>query len=149
MPYDIWCFLVGGHSTFSVSIDETRTRTVDNLKKVIKAEKPQDLGAVDADHLTLYHINAEQECIEKFSGTHRETGIKEEKLGPMRRLSQVFKHGIPEMTVHILVVSPQGPEPAGGSILFKGVWWHCPYCWCHPPADTKIDSARRVVSRWY
>jgi hypothetical protein len=135
-PKPVWCFLVGGKHAFSVN--RKASWTVYDLKEAIKAKKPQDLGAVDAHNLTLYHINAaEKECIEKYSGMHRETEIKEDKLGSMLSLSQVFEDGVPEMTVHILVVFPQGPKPAGESIYSRAcravfmaggvdaVWTHC------------------------
>jgi hypothetical protein len=135
-PKPVWCFLVGGKQAFPVN--RKVSWIVHDLKKQIKAVNLTKLKGIDAADLTLYHINAtEQECIEKFSGMHRETEIKEDKLGSMLSLSQVFKDGVPEMTVHILVVSPQGPKPAGESIYSRAcrvvfmaggvdaIWTHC------------------------
>jgi hypothetical protein len=48
----IWCFVTGGETVFSVNRIESWS--VYDLKEAMKAKKPQDLGATDANNLKLY-----------------------------------------------------------------------------------------------
>jgi hypothetical protein len=81
MPHDIWCFIIGGHSTFLVNIDEPRTRTVDQLKELIKAENPKTFEDFDADHLTLYRAELDEAIDEQ----------KQKRIDELKRLSHNLK----------------------------------------------------------
>jgi hypothetical protein len=78
MPYDIWCFVIGGDSIFSVNIDEPRTQTVDHLKKLIKAEMPITFRDVEAVHLTLYRAEVDESIDEQ----------KQTRIDELKRLSK-------------------------------------------------------------
>jgi hypothetical protein len=89
-PLTLFC-LVDGEATsqaFSVEIDPTKT--VDGLKKVIKAEKTPRFDDIAADELTLWCV-----CVE-ITDDEEELPIvldklnEKKKLGPATRISKVF-----------------------------------------------------------
>ncbi|KAH7028690.1 hypothetical protein BKA57DRAFT_511482 [Linnemannia elongata] len=51
----LFCLVNGEATPFSVEVDPSKT--VDHLKKAIKAEKTNVLGDVDADEFTLWHVS--------------------------------------------------------------------------------------------
>ncbi|KAF9084813.1 hypothetical protein BGX29_002321, partial [Mortierella sp. GBA35] len=51
----LFCLVDGDSVPFSVDIDASKT--VDHLKKLIKAEKSNNFSDVDADQLTLWHVS--------------------------------------------------------------------------------------------
>ncbi|KAG0196247.1 hypothetical protein BGX31_005511, partial [Mortierella sp. GBA43] len=55
MRLRIFCVLEGGSTPFSVKIPSDAI--VDDLKKLIKLEKPNHLRDVDADDLTLWNVS--------------------------------------------------------------------------------------------
>jgi hypothetical protein len=105
--YYINCLLEGDPVAFTVEIDEPRN--VSSLKKEIKKDKAVTLADVDADDLTLYHVNLKYVNSDEQA---RITQVKEalkgsEPLRPLRKLSNI-KDGFPEDEdlVHIIVQLP-------------------------------------------
>jgi len=106
MPSDVFCFIPGDPSTFSVSIDETEL--VDNLKKKIRAEMGQELEHVAVAKLTLYHVNIKfdesdehiTQANEVFQDLSKHTRLRE-----WGKLSEI-EGGFPEGFLHILVHFP-------------------------------------------
>jgi hypothetical protein len=105
--YTIFCLLEGRGGPFPVDINETQT--VAHLKDAIKTKKSVALADVDADDLTLYHVNLKYVNSDEQA---RITQVKEalkgsEPLGPLRKLSNI-KDGFPEDEdlVHIIVQLP-------------------------------------------
>ena len=108
MPSDVFCFIPGDDSTFSVSIDETEL--VDNLKKKIKAEMGQELEHVAVATLALYHINIKfdesDEHITQANEIFQDLSKhKQLKLNEWHVLSEIEK-GFPKGFLHILVQLP-------------------------------------------
>jgi hypothetical protein len=79
MLYDIWCFLVGGDSTFRVIVDSAQI--VHDLKKEIKAKNPKTFEDFDADHLTLYRAELDEAIDEQ----------KQKRIDELKRLSHNLK----------------------------------------------------------
>ena len=79
MPNKIWCFISGETTTFSVDIDDSKT--VDDLKKVIKEEKQVALKAVDANGLTLYRAVLDESDYKE----------KQTRINKLKRLSESLK----------------------------------------------------------
>ncbi|KAF9317743.1 hypothetical protein BG006_003312 [Podila minutissima] len=103
--------LVDGEATcnaFSVEID--RSKTVDGLKKLIKAEKTNSFHDVDANELTLWKVSVpiprHDDIIPILVSNVK--GDRE-NLSPAIHLSKVFSQELPEETVHVIV---QRPPPA-------------------------------------
>jgi len=112
MSYDIFCFIPGDRSTFSVSINETES--VDNLRDKIKAKKSNELKHVDAAKLTLYRVEVDKSCdkktriseLERLSQTLNECLELEDEE---RQLSEAFGESPPQgKKYYILVQVPKG-----------------------------------------
>jgi len=103
MPYKIFCFIPGDHSTFAVKIDGDED--VNDLKDKIKAKKHPTLTHVAADELTLYHVNIEFDESGKHITRANEVFQDLSQHTPLREwhtLSGIEK-GFPKGFTHILV----------------------------------------------
>ena len=107
LPNDVWCFLVGADSVFSVDIDETRTRTVDHLKEAIKAEMGYSAPAYN---LTLYLVTVDGSYDKKTRMNELEgffQNLKERKeLDGWQELSGVFGESPPPGKIYLILVQP-------------------------------------------
>ncbi|KAF9377350.1 hypothetical protein CPB97_010264 [Podila verticillata] len=91
--------------TFSVEIDPTKT--VDGLKKLIKAEKTNDFSDVDADKLTIWRVSIPiTDDDDEIPILLNNVINNKKKLGPATRISNAFPEELPEETVHIIVQRP-------------------------------------------
>jgi len=113
MSYKIFCILPGGHPAFAVNIKQTET--VSNLKDAIRVNTEPELDGIDADSLSLYHINVGALDMEKaivevegiFQGLSTSENI--EWLNPIKTLESIFEaSGPPLDKIHILVLVPGG-----------------------------------------
>ncbi|KAK3840985.1 MAG: hypothetical protein J3R72DRAFT_161334 [Linnemannia gamsii] len=112
----LFCVVDGGLQSKAFSVRITPADTVDDLKKLIKAEKKNDFRDVDADNLTLWRvsipINDEDNDLPVLLKNVPVDDRK--KLGPATRLSKVFPEDLPEETVHVIV---QRPLPGNATLL--------------------------------
>jgi Crinkler effector protein N-terminal domain len=142
MPRTIGCFVIGGITPFSVTIDETQS--VDELKGAIKKKKEPELDAFAADRLTLYKVDIDgsddDKCIEKVQVISQKLGDpnEAEKLHSLSRLSKYFRELSPtEGRIQILVQLPRGGAVA--EILLRVI--HS--CW------RVVDLSGATSSNWY
>ena len=126
LPDDVWCFLIGGDSTFSVNIDETHTRTVDHLKKEIR--KSPELNARIANSLTLYRVAIDQSHDKKLrmSELTRLSENLDEKcieLDEMQQVSTIFGESPPVGKIYVVLVQTTEGESifCGGVALMANV----------------------------
>ncbi|KAG8792738.1 hypothetical protein FRC16_011281 [Serendipita sp. 398] len=104
--YKVFCIVSDGTTSFSVKIP--KNDTVDDLKELIKAKKSNTFSDIDADALTLYHVNiTDDDDLERTLDQLFSSGSPPERLKPTRKLSTVFSGTPPEERVHILVVPPE------------------------------------------
>ncbi|KAG0060267.1 hypothetical protein BGZ89_012410 [Linnemannia elongata] len=107
-PLTLFC-LVDGEATFQAfSVDIEQTKTVDQLKKVIKTEKSPRFDDVAADELTLWRVSIpiiEEDDELPIILCNVDDKVKK-KLGPATRLSKVFPEALPEETIHVVVQRP-------------------------------------------
>ncbi|KAF9538454.1 hypothetical protein BGW38_009999, partial [Lunasporangiospora selenospora] len=103
--------LVDGEATsqaFSVEIDPSKT--VDHLKKLIKAEKPNDFHDIDADKLTLWRVSIPVVSANK----HKPVALIEvdspTELDPTDDIADVFPEAPSKKTIHIIVEPPSQPK---------------------------------------
>ena len=119
LPDDVWCFLIGGDSTFSVNIDKTLTRTVDHLKKEIR--KAPELNARAVDSLTLYRVAIDQSHDKKLRMrelTRLSENLEEcTELDEWQRVSTTFGESPPAGKIYVVLVQ----TPEGESIYCEGV----------------------------
>ncbi|KAG0028113.1 hypothetical protein BGZ82_008617, partial [Podila clonocystis] len=112
----LFCVVDGdAHSrAFSVEIDPTKT--VDHLKKLIKAEKTNDFSDIDADKLTLWKVSISDDGDDDERLILFDRVSEKKKLKTTTKLSKVFDAELPEDTIHILV---RRPPPVNADVLFK------------------------------
>ena len=113
MSYKIFCILPGGRPAFAVKIEQTET--VSDLKDAIRAKKDNELVAIDADALSLYHVNVGaldmQKAIVEVEGIFQDLSTSENRewLNPITTLESIFgASGPPRDKIHILVLVPGG-----------------------------------------
>ncbi|KFH68113.1 hypothetical protein MVEG_06843 [Podila verticillata NRRL 6337] len=99
------CVVDGESTSFSVEID--RTKTVDHLKKAIKAEKSPRFDDIAADELTLWRVSIPDDQLDSAI-TIVALDDKTALSNPRTRLSKNFPES-PEDNTYILV---QRPPPA-------------------------------------
>jgi hypothetical protein len=105
--YTIFCLLIG-EAAFSVKIRPDAT--VDELKKVINAEKKL-VASEHANRLTLFEVNIDDDddLVEKAK-QHLNTQPPPKPLRATNELSALFPDTPAKGTVHILVQLPQTGE---------------------------------------
>ncbi|KAF9577366.1 hypothetical protein BGW38_007464 [Lunasporangiospora selenospora] len=110
----LFCAVEGMSSAFSVDINPSKT--VDHLRKLIKAEKANDFGNIDADRLTLWCVSipAVSTAQDSRISLGADSATEPKKLDPTDDISDVFKETLPKKSIHIIVQlsSPQSECPA-------------------------------------
>jgi hypothetical protein len=106
--YYINCLLEGDPVSFTVEIDEARN--VSSLKDAIRSKNPVTLATVDANDLTLYHVNLKYD--EKLDKKARDEQVNEalkdvDPLESLRKLSSL-EDEFPDHLVHIIARLPPG-----------------------------------------
>ncbi|KAF9339447.1 hypothetical protein BGX26_009331, partial [Mortierella sp. AD094] len=94
------CIEVGEATPFSVKID--RGEIVDELKKVIKTEKPNDFNDVDADQFKLFEVSIPLAPLNERKPILLNQVDSATELDPTDDLSDVFKETPPKKTIHII-----------------------------------------------
>ena len=96
----LFCLVDGEATPFSVDIDTSKT--VDHLKKAIKAEKTNDLSDVNADELILWRVSIPDSGVP----VPLDSMTEKEKLKATTKLSKVFDTELSEDTIHVIVQRP-------------------------------------------
>ncbi|KAG0028112.1 hypothetical protein BGZ82_008616 [Podila clonocystis] len=147
----LFCIVDGEpHSrAFSVEIDPTKT--VDHLKKLIKAEKTNDFSDIDADKLTLWKVSISDDGDDDERLILFDRVSEKKKLKTTTKLSKVFDAELPNDTIHILV---RHPEPTRQSedldaikiftITIKGITPKTVE-WITTPKTATLDHLREVI----
>ncbi|ORZ12045.1 hypothetical protein BCR41DRAFT_356395 [Lobosporangium transversale] len=112
--------LVDGESTsnaFSVEIDPTKT--VDGLKKHIKAEKTPPFDDVAADELTLWHVSIVIGDDEDEKTITLSEHPNAKKLRATSEISEIFGTAPEKKTIHVIVQRPSADQSTSTSNLEK------------------------------
>jgi len=81
----LWCLVRGDINSFKVVIGQDND--IDDLRKIIKAEKPNALSNVDADNIILWSVNVDQSqlnegfSIEEMLTDENKLGASEHTVG--------------------------------------------------------------------
>jgi len=101
--------LVDGESTpFPAEIESTKT--IGQLKDVIKVKKTNEFSDVDADKLTLWKVSIPLVPLHERKPIVLTEHKSATELDPTDDISDVFKETPPKKTIHIIV---QRPPPRG------------------------------------
>ncbi|KAG0212245.1 hypothetical protein BGX28_006598 [Mortierella sp. GBA30] len=107
--FTLFCLLDGESTSNTFSVKAATSDTVDDLKKLIKAEKSNDFSDVDADKLTLWCVSIPVVPENKHNPVILNQIDSPTELSPTDDLSDVFHEMPPKKTIHIIV---QRPPPA-------------------------------------
>ena len=125
MSSELFCFIPGGKSVFSVEID--KTKIVDQLKKAIKKKKTQTLANVEPHALTLYRVAIDRSLDNKQQETTltqlSENWGERKELINTDQLSSIFDEQPPDGKIWVTLVQiPQGESIyCGGVVLMTDV----------------------------
>jgi hypothetical protein len=104
------CWVIGEqmHNTFSVDIESRKK--VSALKELIKEEKRNQLGSIDANELMLFKIDVPEADFDK---TLKEVGSPSDVehaclLDPLLLITELFECDPPVSQIHIMVQIPEG-----------------------------------------
>ncbi|KAG0355130.1 hypothetical protein BGZ54_001285 [Gamsiella multidivaricata] len=107
---NLFCLVDGEGTPNAFSVKIASTDTVDDLKKLIKAEKTNNFSDVDADQLTLWRVSIpddDDDDDEDLPVLLDNTPAKDKKkLKATRELSDVFNENPAKRTIHIIVQRP-------------------------------------------
>ncbi|OAQ29335.1 hypothetical protein K457DRAFT_155768 [Linnemannia elongata AG-77] len=103
---NLFCLVDGEPQSNVFSIKPTPADTVDDLKKLIKAEKTNQFSDVDADQLTLWHVSFPVVAANKHKPIVLNEFESATELDPTDDVSDVFPDKPPKKTIHIIVQRP-------------------------------------------
>ncbi|KAG0202026.1 hypothetical protein BGX33_009960 [Mortierella sp. NVP41] len=146
----VFCLQSGEAASHAFSVEIDPTKTVDYLRKLIKAEKTNDFSDIDADKLTLWRVTI------PISDDNDDIPIlldnvinkDKKKLGPATRLSKVFPEDLPDESIHIIVQRPLSATDmstiAAFTVTVKG---RTPITlqWFTDTTTTTLDELRRQI----
>ncbi|KAF9167590.1 hypothetical protein DFQ26_003933 [Actinomortierella ambigua] len=109
----LFCLVDGEATSNAFSVKAPSSGTVDDLKKLIKAEKAISFSDIDADELTLWRVSipASEDDDETSILIDNIISDHKKKLNPLTRLTKVFPEELPEETIHIIVQRPPLGDP--------------------------------------
>ncbi|KAF9348111.1 hypothetical protein BGX34_002668, partial [Mortierella sp. NVP85] len=104
-PLTLFCLVDGESTSFPVAIDSTKT--IGDLKKLIKTENPNTFNGVDAKNLTLWRVSLPVVPKNERKAISLADVSSKEELDETDDISDVFKEKPPNKTIHIIVQQPQ------------------------------------------
>ena len=111
----LFCVVDGESTSFPIKISSEET--VGELKKLIKAEKPNYCEKIDAKDLTLWHVSLPVVPKKDRKAISLADVPSKEELDETDDISDVFQEMPPKKTIHIIV---QRPLP--GTLLTPHSW---------------------------
>jgi hypothetical protein len=110
------------------------TQTVGEFKDLVKTEKAVKFNDIDADKLTLWHVDIPVVAADRHNAVLLDTTDSKEELLPTSDLSEVFGDNPPKKTIHIIVQRPPaGKTPSAHYRSFRMhtlVYPTCTYIFC-------------------
>ncbi|KAG0278825.1 hypothetical protein BGZ97_009677, partial [Linnemannia gamsii] len=105
-PLTLFCLVDGEPQSNVFSVKATPTDTVDDLKKLIKAEKTPRFDDVAADELTLWRVSIPVVPANKHKPIVLNEFESATELDPTDDVSDVFPEAPPKKTIHVIVQRP-------------------------------------------
>ncbi|KAF8980452.1 hypothetical protein BGZ52_003918, partial [Haplosporangium bisporale] len=114
----LYCLDDGESPSHAFFVKIPSTDEVDDLRKLIMAEKSPEFDDIAADKLTLWSVSiANDDDYDEIPILLDNLTDQDKKLKPTTKLSKVFDVDLPEETIHIIVRRP-APE---FTVTVKGV----------------------------
>ncbi|KAK5809644.1 hypothetical protein F5H01DRAFT_415593 [Linnemannia elongata] len=148
----LFCLVDGEATTNAFPVEIESTKTIGDLKNLIKTEKSNDFQGADADKLTLWRVSI-PDVDDDETPVSIDTLTRKKKMRATNKLSMVFEAAFPEDTIRVVV---QRPPPG----LFSMRKRHRPYTLMDAIEDaglaevamvdgesnlSRLDNKKRVV----
>ncbi|KAI9239573.1 MAG: hypothetical protein BYD32DRAFT_434770 [Podila humilis] len=122
----LYCLDDGESPSHAFSVKIPSTDEVDDLRKLIMAEKSPEFDDIAADKLTLWSVSiANDDDYDEIPILLDNLTDQDKKLKPTTKLSKVFDVDLPEETIHITVRRPapaaELPTLVEFTVTVKGV----------------------------
>ncbi|KAG0277039.1 hypothetical protein BGZ95_006634 [Linnemannia exigua] len=101
----LFCLVDGEATTNAFPVEAESTKTIGNLKELIKTKKTNDFQDVDADKLTLWRVSIPDDDDNELP-VLLDTMPEKKKLKATAKLSKVFDTELPDDTIHVIVQRP-------------------------------------------
>ncbi|KAG0197378.1 hypothetical protein BGX28_009119, partial [Mortierella sp. GBA30] len=115
----LFCLVDGEATAYAFSVKILSSDTVDDLKKLIKAENAVDFTDVDAKNLTLWRVSIPVVQADKHKPVVLNEFDSATELDPTDDIADVFPDKPPKKTIHVIVQRPplqvHAPTPARAS----------------------------------
>ncbi|KAF9923555.1 hypothetical protein BGZ67_009766, partial [Mortierella alpina] len=102
----LFCLVDGEGTCSAFSVKVPSSDTVDDLRKLIKAEKTNAFSDIDADQLTLWRVAHPVIAANKHQPVLLNAIDSPTELDPTDDISEVFEQQPPKKTIHIIVQRP-------------------------------------------
>ncbi|KAK5796980.1 hypothetical protein F5H01DRAFT_373650 [Linnemannia elongata] len=101
----LFCLVDGEATSNAFPVEIESTKTIGDLKGLIKTKKTNDFQDVDADKLTLWRVSIHDDDDNDLPVLLDSVPVKK-KLRVTNKLSMVFDADLPEDTIHVIVQRP-------------------------------------------
>ncbi|KAK5796962.1 hypothetical protein F5H01DRAFT_326786 [Linnemannia elongata] len=101
----LFCLVDGEATSNAFPVEIESTKTIGDLKGLIKTKKTNDFQDVDADKLTLWRVSIHDDDDNDLPVLLDSVPVKK-KLRATNKLSMVFDADLPEDTIHVIVQRP-------------------------------------------
>ncbi|KAF9083232.1 hypothetical protein BGX29_003274, partial [Mortierella sp. GBA35] len=99
---NLFCLVNGEATTNALPVEIESTKTIGNLKKLIKTEKIPRFDNVAADELTLWRVSIPDDDDNDEQPILLDKVPEKKKLMATTKLSKAFDTELPEDTIHII-----------------------------------------------
>ncbi|OAQ22287.1 hypothetical protein K457DRAFT_345756 [Linnemannia elongata AG-77] len=119
----LFCLVNGEATSNAFPVEIESTKTIGDLKELIKTKKTNDFQDVDADKLTLWRVSIPDDDDNDLP-VLLDSVPEKKKLKATTRLLKVFDTELPDDTIHIIVQRPPQGNAHTRLLLFVTCCWH-------------------------
>ncbi|KAG0044232.1 hypothetical protein BGZ89_006131, partial [Linnemannia elongata] len=104
---NLFCLVNGEATSNAFPVEIESTKTIGDLKELIKTKKTNDFQDVDADKLTLWRVSIpDDDDDDEIPFVLDNVNKDKKKLRATRGLLEVFPDKPPKNTIHVIVQRP-------------------------------------------
>jgi hypothetical protein len=103
MSIKLFCLVKGNSATHAFSVKASKNDTIDDLKKAIKVEKPNEFTSIDADKLRLWKVEIPDDREDLLNALSLKD---EDELRATRKISKYFLDPPAEEHIHVIIEQP-------------------------------------------
>ncbi|KAK3805240.1 MAG: hypothetical protein JOS17DRAFT_49006 [Linnemannia elongata] len=134
-PLTLFCLVDGEATSNAFPVEIESTKTIGNLKDLIKTKIPDTFNGVDAKDLTLWRVSISDDDDNDLP-VLLDSVPEKKKLKATTRLLKVFDTELPDDTIHVIV---QRPPPVLTSIPARVSTPHLAHAWDRSRSVTPVQ----------